>query len=147
MRVVLSSIRHSSLCTSSPDGPALAPADEQLFLLRLRLALDDESRDGVVRRFGGQAAEADAVVVLLELNRPARGEQARRVDLRAQAGEGQLVAARPEVDVEVESVAAAREAAVARAARLADVGLVDRDAVLVHPAPDGGEYGDRLRGD
>src|SRR5438105_4248859 len=137
---------YSSLITSSSDRPALAPADEEFVLLRLRVAFDDERRDRLVRRFRWQALEAHAIVVLLEDDGLARGEKFRRRNFIPQAREGQLVA-RPEVYVKVERVAAAREAAVARAARLAYVGEVDRLAVLVHPLTDGVEYGDRLRGD
>src|SRR5207237_10495929 len=64
-------IPHSSFLSS--DRPALAPADEQLVLLRLRVAFDDERRDRLVRRFRWQAAEAHAVVVLLEADGLAGG--------------------------------------------------------------------------
>src|SRR2546421_3099442 len=83
---------HSSLITSSSDRPALAPADEQFVLLRLRVALDDERRDRLVRRFRWQALEAHAAVVLLEDDGLAPGEEFRRRNFIPKAREGQLIA-------------------------------------------------------
>src|SRR4051812_7181589 len=122
--------------------PSFTPADEQLVLFGLRLAFERDGRDGRVGRAHREPKEAHAILVLLEADGSAGRQQARRLDLRLQPREREIVAARPVVYVQVERVAAARETAVARAARLAALAAdVDRLAVARRPAPDRAEDG------
>src|SRR5215207_1891597 len=133
----------SASAVAPSDRPALSAADEQLVLLRLRLAFKRDGRDGRVGRADGETEEAHAVLVLLEADGAPRCQQARRLDLRLKPREGEVVAARPVMYVEVERVAAAREAAVARPSRLAALAAdVDRLAVARRPAPDRAQDGD-----
>src|ERR1043166_1408090 len=116
----------------SGSGPFLA--DEIGILPRLAVAVDRDRRHGFVGGLLGQAGESHAELVLLELDRLAGREEARRLHLVHQAAERHRLT-RPEVDVHVKGIALARETRVIAAARLADVGFVDRFPAPLPRAP------------
>jgi len=86
----------------------------------LRLAFDGDDGEGEIGRFGGQIGEAHAELVLPERASLASLAQLCGLHLRHQSGDGDLVS-RPEMDVHVEGVAGARQAAVVGAANLTGI--------------------------
>src|ERR1035441_676819 len=115
-------------------------------LVGLAVALDGDRGHGIVGSFFGQAKKAHAEFLLLEFHRGAGGQEARRLYLVHQAAEGYGIAG-PVVYVHIERVAFARKAGEVGAARLADLGIADGLAALLHPLTHPGHDLDRFRGD